>query len=84
VRLSELAKRPKNKHIDEAYKKMEEMKDWPADACSGLWYDQDNKLLVAYIANHISVSILINSLQVIYNLDNLIPRHLTQSMSMSM
>lgn len=53
VRLSELAKQPKNKHVDEAYEKMEEMKDWPADACSGLWYDEDDKLLVAYIANHI-------------------------------
>jgi hypothetical protein len=60
VRLSELAKRPKNKHVDKAYEKMEEMKDWPADACSGLWYDEDDKL-VAYIANHIvPVSIFSN------------------------
>jgi hypothetical protein len=63
VRLSELAKRPKNKHVDEAYEKMEEMEDWPADACSGLWYDEDDKLLVAYIAHDIvPVSIFSNSM----------------------
>jgi hypothetical protein len=33
---------------------MKTIKDAPADACSGLWFDYDDKLLVAYFANHIT------------------------------
>jgi hypothetical protein len=29
------------------------MREWPADACSGRWFDRDGKLMVAVFAEHI-------------------------------
>jgi hypothetical protein len=42
---------------------IEKMQDWPADACSGRWYDQNEKIILAVFADHIkSVSGNINSI----------------------
>lgn len=52
IRLDKLQQRPKNTlaMLEEAHRKMELAKDAPADACSGLWYDEDGNLLAAAFA----------------------------------
>jgi hypothetical protein len=53
IKLSQLENRAKNNKNDvvRAEKKIEEMKSWPADACSGLWQDADGRPLMAVFAD---------------------------------
>ena len=53
--LDALSQRPRNakKGIELAEQKMAEMSSWPSDACSGRWYDEDGKLLIAAFSDHI-------------------------------
>lgn len=41
------------KDRDAAAQKVASMENWPADSCSGRWYDKDKKLLLAAFADHI-------------------------------
>jgi hypothetical protein len=54
VDFNELASAPKNTPaaLKKAQDKIDGMKDWLADACSGRWVDRNGKLLVAYFADH--------------------------------
>ena len=56
--LAELQLRPKNTNalIAEASCKMEMAVDSPADACSGMWYDEGGNLLVAAFAHRIETT----------------------------
>ncbi|KAF8236907.1 hypothetical protein L208DRAFT_1053825, partial [Tricholoma matsutake] len=56
--LANLQLRPKNMKalIDEASHKMEMAVDSPADACSGMWYDEGGNLLVATFAHRIETT----------------------------
>jgi hypothetical protein len=55
--LEELEKQPSNRPADVAgaKKAMEAMESQEADACSGRWYDQSGRLMVAVFADHISL-----------------------------
>lgn len=58
VDLNQLRSRPKNTkdHIEKAQNCMKEMRTWPADACSGRWYDKNGQLVVAGFAYHINLA----------------------------
>jgi hypothetical protein len=53
--LADMEKQPKNrpKDIEIEMKKMDEMASQKADACSGRWFDQSGRLMVAVYADHI-------------------------------
>jgi hypothetical protein len=55
VNLNELESQRRNRPADvaNANAKMEAMESQEADACSGRWYDQSGRLLVAVFADHI-------------------------------
>jgi hypothetical protein len=42
-----------NKDIAKAERQIRSMQDWPADACSGRWWDKGGNLLVAVFADQI-------------------------------
>jgi len=52
--LEELEKKPNNRPADvaDSKKTMEAMESQEADACSGRWYDQSGRLMVAVFADH--------------------------------
>lgn len=63
IDLASLEKRPKNNKADRASaaKMVQVMNEWPADACSGRWYDKKGRLMVAVFADNIVVSCQIHA-----------------------
>lgn len=57
VNLEQLEIQPRNRpeHVALAKETMKAMESQEADACSGRWYDQSGRLMVAVFANHISL-----------------------------
>jgi hypothetical protein len=55
VQLETLEKRGKNnkQDVEMASKKIRVMESWPADACSGFFFDENSKPLAAIFADHI-------------------------------
>ena len=53
--LATLSQRAKNTRlgIQKAGQVVATMETWPSDACSGHWYDEEGKLLIAAFADHI-------------------------------
>jgi hypothetical protein len=57
VNLERLEMQPRNRPEDvaQAKEKMKAMESRKADACSGRWYDQSGRVMVAVFADHISL-----------------------------